>query len=1485
MEYWTILLSIVTGTLGILYLFQKFNYFKRHNVTYMPLTHCIYGVLASILFRQMSFTHLLQKLYNFNPEAKYIGFYNITEPAILLRDPELMKDILVKNFDIFPNRSGFTDINDPLFSKNLFSLRGQKWRDVRTLLSPAFTSSKMKTMFSLMMECAVDFTKCLLKISADNSNINMKDVFAKYTNDVIATCAFGVKINSMKDSTNKFYVYGKDASNFDGIAGYKIFFSSTFPWLTRVFNLKIINDEVANFFKDLVKTTIDTRDARNITRPDMIQLMMDARGKREAEKKLSIEEMTAQAFVFFFGGFDTSSTAMSFIAQEIAINPDVQEKLRQEIDKVLENSNGEVTYEVINRLEYLDAVINETLRLYPPNFFLERVCVQDYELPPALPNEKPFTMKKGMNVWFPVYPLQRDEKYYDDPENFRPERFLDNNTYHNSPYFAPFGLGPRMCIANRFAILEIKVLLFHLLARCELKPCAKAKMPIKLSKSNFAMVPEGGLGILYLFQKFNYFKRHNVIHMPPTPIFGVMASIFFRQMSLTDLLQKIYNFKPDAKYIGFYSITEPAIFLRDPELMKDILVKNFSAFPNRLRFGDIHDPLFSKNLFSLRGQKWRDVRTLLSQAFTSSKMKTMFSLMMECTVDFTKCLLEISADNSNINIKDVFAKYTNDVITTCAFGIKINSMKDPTNKFYVYGKDASNIDGEIGYKIFFSLVFPWLTRVFGFTILSDKIINFLKDVVKTIIDTRDAENITRPDMIQLMMDARGKREAGKELDIEEMTAQAFVFFLGSFETISTAMSFIAQEIAANPDVQEKLRLEIDTALENSSDVTYEVINRLEYLDAVINETLRLYPSNFVLERVCEKDYELPPALPNEKPFTIKKGINVWFPMYPLQRDEKYYDDPDKFRPERFLDNNIYHNSPCFAPFGLGPRMCIAKRFSILQIKILLFHLLARCELKPCAKTKMPIKLSKSSFAMVPEGGFDLIIQRRNEFIMEYWTVLLSIVTGTLGILYLYQKFHYFKRHNVIHMPPTPIFGVMAPILFRQKSFVDLLQKLYNFKPDAKYIGCYSFFEPIIYLRDPELMKDILVKNFDTFPNRAGFGDIHDPLFSKNLFALNGQKWRDVRTLLSPAFTSSKMKMMFRLMTECAVDFTKSLSEISADKSDINMKDVFAKYTNDVIATCAFGIKINSMKDPTNKFYVYGKEATNFDGVTGYKMIFYGIFPWLTRTFKLTILSNKIANFFKDIVKTTIDTRDAENITRPDMIQLMMDVRGKRETGKELDIEEMTAQAFVFFLGGFETSSTAMSFIAYEIAINPDVQERLRLEIDTALENSNEVTYEVINRLEYLDAVINETLRLYPPNIILERVCVKDYELPPALPNEKPFTMKKGMNVWFPVYPLQRDEKYYDDPENFRPERFLDNNTYHNSPCFAPFGLGPRMCIANRFAILEIKVLLFHLLARCELKLCAKTKLPIKLSKSFSMAPEGGFWLNIRRRNRPSHVQG
>lgn len=145
---------------------------------------------------------------------------------------------------------------------------------------------------------------------------------------------------------------------------------------------------------------------------------------------------------------------MSFLAHEIAANPEVQDKLMSEINEVQAELDGKtITYDVLQKMKYLDQVICETLRMYPAAPFIDRVCLKDYDLKY---DDKVAHIKKGTMMWFPVAGLHQDPKYFPNPKKFDPERFSEENKANiNMDAYLPFGLGPRNCIGSRLNFYPI----------------------------------------------------------------------------------------------------------------------------------------------------------------------------------------------------------------------------------------------------------------------------------------------------------------------------------------------------------------------------------------------------------------------------------------------------------------------------------------------------------------------------------------------------------------------------------------------------------------------------------------------------------------------------------------------------------------------------------------------------------------------------------------------------------------------------------------------------------------------------------------------------------------------------------------------------------------------------------------------------------------------------------------------------------------------
>ena len=195
-------------------------------------------------------------------------------------------------------------------------------------------------------------------------------------------------------------------------------------------------------------------------------------------------------------------------------------------------------------------------------------------------------------------------------------------------------------------------------------------------------------------------------------------------------------------------------------------------------------------------------------------------------------------------------------------------------------------------------------------------------------------------------------------------------------------------------------------------------------------------------------------------------------------------------------------------------------------------------------------------------------------------------------------------------------------------------------------------------------------------------------------------------------------------------------------------------------------------------------------------------------------------------------------------------------------DEIISQCIQFFIAAYDTTTSAISLSCYLLALNQSVQDRLYEEIETyfnrlqlesdgtELDPSKLMTFESLSQLEYLNAIINETLRLYPP-IPIERTASKDIELVTEDGSHR-LNVKKDDIIHIPAYTLHRDERYYPDPETFKPERFIDNPEFHKY-AYLPFGTGPRNCVARSLALYEVKMALINTIYRYRLSVCEQTK--------------------------------
>lgn len=313
-----------------------------------------------------------------------------------------------------------------------------------------------------------------------------------------------------------------------------------------------------------------------------------------------------------------------------------------------------------------------------------------------------------------------------------------------------------------------------------------------------------------------------------------------------------------------------------------------------------------------------------------------------------------------------------------------------------------------------------------------------------------------------------------------------------------------------------------------------------------------------------------------------------------------------------------------------------------------------------------------------------------------------------------------------------------------RSFNEIWTSYYNkFRGSGPFAGFYWFRRPAVFVLETSLAKQILIKEFNKFTDRGFFHNPEDDPLSGQLFLLDGQKWRTMRNKLSSTFTSGKMKYMFPTVVKVANEFTDVFGQNVAKSPVVEVRELLARFTTDVIGTCAFGIECSSLKDPDAEFREMGRRSLTEQRLGPVGIGFVNSFPNLARRLHMKMTAEPIERFFMRIVRETVAFREQNNIRRNDFMDQLIDLKNKplmvSQSGESvnLTIEEIAAQAFVFFAAGFETSSTTMGFALYELAQHQDIQDRVRKECQEVIGKYNgEITYESMKDMVYLDQVIS-----------------------------------------------------------------------------------------------------------------------------------------------------
>ncbi|XP_046975065.1 cytochrome P450 6B6-like [Vanessa cardui] len=497
---------------------------------------------------------------------------------------------------------------------------------------------------------------------------------------------------------------------------------------------------------------------------------------------------------------------------------------------------------------------------------------------------------------------------------------------------------------------------------------------------------------LYFYgtRNFKYWEKRGVKFEKPLIFVGSNLKMFIDNVSVSERFAALYREYPNERFVGFFEGNGPGLLIRDPELIKRVLVTDFRYF--HLRGLNPHktviEPLL-RNLFTADGDLWKLMRQKLTPTFSSGKLKAMFPLIVERTEKLEKIADDLAETGEEVDIRELMARYTTDFIGACGFGIDSTALNDENSDFRKLGKRIFKITKRDHFVSFLKRMAPETFK--NLTFLAPDIQNKTISLVRQIMGQRNYKPSGRNDFIDMMLELKQKGKiTGEsvqkrnpdgtpkivelELDDQLLSAQVFIFFAAGFETSSSASSFLLHMLAYHPEVQERCQKEVDEVLQRyDGKLCFEAVKEMKYMEMAFKESIRCLPSpGFLLRRAASK-YTIP-----DTDITIDEDTLVVISTEAMASDEDYFEDPEKFIPERFHPDNIDKIKKCtFMPFGDGPRSCIGERMGVMQSMAGVATILKKFTVSPSRNTiRKPLIDPYSLIVQTIIGGLPLALKRR-----------------------------------------------------------------------------------------------------------------------------------------------------------------------------------------------------------------------------------------------------------------------------------------------------------------------------------------------------------------------------------------------------------------------------------------------------------------------------------------------------------------------------
>lgn len=402
------------------------------------------------------------------------------------------------------------------------------------------------------------------------------------------------------------------------------------------------------------------------------------------------------------------------------------------------------------------------------------------------------------------------------------------------------------------------------------------------------------------------------------------------------------------------------------------------------------------------------------------------------------------------------------------------------------------------------------------------------------------------------------------------------------------------------------------------------------------------------------------------------------------------------------------------------------------------------------------------------------------------------------------------------------------------------------------------------LNDPDDIQHVMVTHFKNYRKSPTTNQVLKPLLRNSMFITEGENWSRSRKAMTPAFHKSLLENYANIMVDCTKDLFESWEQ-HAEGAEVDLTREMTVITADVVSRAMFHFLLEEQVEDLYQAFV--EYQASHGRVHMAEML--GLPSWIPRPglIKGTLAVRR----FDHIIEQIFEERSRSDAPPDDLLSLLIHFRDKEDA--PFTRQQIRDEIAVIFLAGHETTATTLMWALYLLDQHPELQNRAVQEIDSVLCGKTP-GYADVENLVFIRAIIDETLRLYPPVHAFSREALG----PDTLPNGK--TIKKRSLITIPAYVLHRHQEHWEEPNAFRPERFLpENQDQVKRYAYIPFGAGPRLCLGKFFGLTEAVIVLSMILQRYKLTLRAGH--PVEPLGRMTLRPHQGLPMKLEARHKTS----